>query len=123
MNLLILYPKEFNCFSKFARKVTNIIGKESVERVIYPLDEDGFIHNFFKNYVLRPEMLEKKDWINCDITHAIIFDDGEEFQNEIERIRDSNILLRIIKIPSRSASFVSPPALAKRSVNDSNPLA
>ncbi|VAX08800.1 hypothetical protein MNBD_GAMMA26-1074 [hydrothermal vent metagenome] len=98
MNLLILYPKEFNCFSKFVRKITNIICKKSVERVLYPSDENRFICDFFKEHISSPELLKKKDWIDYNITHAIIFDDGEEFIEETQKIKNLKIPLRFINI-------------------------
>lgn len=98
MNLLILYPKEFNCFNKFVRKVTNIIGEKNIERVIYPTDANEFIRDFFTDYTQSPELLEKKEWIDTDITHAIVFDDGEEFPREIQKLKDKSISLRRLNI-------------------------
>ncbi|MDB4430698.1 DUF4326 domain-containing protein [bacterium] len=98
MNLLILYPKEFNCFSKFSRKINNIISEKHVDRVIYPTDQNGFICDFFKENISSPELLKKKAWFDCNITHAIIFDDGEEFEEETKKIQNLKIPLRLIKI-------------------------
>ena len=98
MNLLILYPKEFNCFSKFARKINNIICEKHIDRVIYPTDQNGFICDFFKENISNPELLKKKAWFDCNITHAIIFDDGEEFKEETNKIQNLEIPLRLIKI-------------------------
>lgn len=98
MNLLILYPKEFNCFSKFARKTSNIICEKHVDRVIYPEDKNRLISDFFKENISNPELLKKKEWFDCNITHAIIFDDGEEFKKETNKIQKLDIPLRIIKI-------------------------
>ncbi|MFA0660648.1 DUF4326 domain-containing protein [Vibrio splendidus] len=38
------------------------------------------------------------DWTNKPYTHAVIFDDGEEFQNEVEHVKSNRVPLRLIKI-------------------------
>ena len=96
--VLILYPNEFNCKSKFDRKLSNILQNIDIFSIIFPKDNNALIASHFgkKNSV----RLEKKvDWKISDITHAIVFDDGEVFPNEIERLRARNIKMRVIHIP------------------------
>ncbi|MDQ4627787.1 DUF4326 domain-containing protein [Janthinobacterium lividum] len=95
--LLILYPPEFQSFSKFERKVSNIASNLTEFSVIYPSDKNEFIETFFS---AKGEISIKKtsDWQCEDITHAIIFDDGEIFNAEVDFIKSKEIPMRIIKI-------------------------
>lgn len=96
--ILILYPNEFNCKSKFDRKLSNILQNIDIFSIIFPKDNNSLIASHFGNK--NSVRLEKKvDWKISDITHAIVFDDGEVFPNEIERLRASNIKMRVIHIP------------------------
>ena len=98
MNLLILYPKEFNCYSKFERKVHNIVKESNIKNVIYPKDGNGLICKYFEEYSPTTKMLETDNWVDSDITYAIIFDDGEEFSNEIVNLKEHKIIIRRLKI-------------------------
>lgn len=97
--LIILYPKDFLCFSKFCRKVSRIIQNLRNYSVILSDDPNGFISSFFVEKFPDIKLLKKEVWINEDVTHAIIFDDGEEFAAETEAIKKKGIPMRFIKIP------------------------
>lgn len=96
-NILIFYPKQFKCYSKFIRKVEKIISKLNMVVIMYLEDPNNFISDFCQK---RTNIGKKKlyNWLNENITHAIIFDDGEEFPNEVENIKKLNIPFRYIKI-------------------------
>jgi len=95
--VLILIPDEFNCFSKFERKVRRITQNFTEFSVVYPKDKNGLIKRIFgSNENVTLEL--NTDWSIDKITHAIIFDDGEEFPIEIARLRKKNIPTRLIKI-------------------------
>jgi len=96
-NILILYPPSFHCFSKFNRKVSRIVENMDDYSATYPDDPNDFISSCL-NKNTEAELIKETNWDVKDITHAIIFDDGEEFPNEIEVLKNSNIPLRIIKI-------------------------
>ncbi|RUM58107.1 MAG: hypothetical protein DSY85_00155 [Marinomonas sp.] len=96
--VLILYPNLFNCYSKFSRKVSRIISSLSDAALVYPSDPNGLIENFCKEF---PETVTAKElscWGPSDITHAIVFDDGEEFIKETEQLKESGKPLRVIQI-------------------------
>ncbi len=97
-NILILYPPSLQCFSKFSRKVSRIIENTDNYSVIYPNDPNGFIDTYLNDNDTNADLIRKSNWNVKDITHAIIFDDGEEFPKEIKTVENSNIPLRIIKI-------------------------
>lgn len=94
-NILILYPKEFNCQSKFNRKVNNILKNIESYSISYIEDYNGLIRNYYEQNELN---IFKINEIDSSITHAIIFDDGEEFIDEINLISSLNISNRVIKI-------------------------
>ncbi len=96
--VLILYPPEFKCQSKFDRKIANIVSRLEDFSIIFPEDPNHFIQDFFhakSNYNL---LSENKNWAHTGITHAIIFDDGEIFTEESKEIQNSEAQLRLIKI-------------------------
>lgn len=95
-SVLILYPKQFQSQSKFERKVNNIIGSMKNYRVIAPFDLNEFIDHYFSSKLVEVEI--NPQWSDLAITHAIIFDDGEEFSKETIEIEKLNIPIRKIKI-------------------------
>ena len=96
--VLVLYPKQFNSYSKFLRKIDKIISCLDSVELIYPSDPNGLINKAFEQSQFIDSMQESEDWVQDDITHAIVFDDGEEFRNEVEILKSTGIPLRDIKI-------------------------
>ncbi|MDP8033842.1 DUF4326 domain-containing protein [Pasteurella atlantica] len=93
--ILILYPKLFNSYSKFSRKIEKIISRLDNVNFLTQSDPNNFIYNFSKDRDIK--VLNFDD--NQDlITHAIIFDDGEEFLNETVGLKSMQIPLRVVKI-------------------------
>ena len=98
VNVLILYPKPFNCYSKFSRKVERITSSLSNVTLIYPYDSNGFIQKFCAESSAKILSSNIVNWTTESITHAIVFDDGEEFAVETEKLKLSEKPLRVIKI-------------------------
>ena len=97
--VLILYPPLFACKTKFERKVSNIIKNMGELNLCYLDDHNGYIQGFVCDVPIivdkrRIEALEKSV-----ITHAIVFDDGEEFVEQRQYLEEQNIPFRWIKIP------------------------
>ena len=97
-NILILYPRQFNCLSKFSRKVSRIVQSIGNYTITYPEDPNKLIASFFGEKLPGVKLLEQPDWELNHITHAIVFDDGEEFVKETERLETMRIPLRVIHI-------------------------
>jgi hypothetical protein len=97
-NILILYPDLFNCFSKFERKIKNITNDIEEFSISYLQDSNKLVSKYVNtaNNICFVEQVMQID--NSGLTHAIIFDDGESFNDEIEIIRSLKIPLRIIKV-------------------------
>lgn len=95
-NILILYPKLFLCRQKFERKISRIISRLSDYKIIYPFDYNNFIEE--SPTIVSKQKLLHSEWENIAITHAIIFDDGNEFPSERNKLIKNNALIRDIKI-------------------------
>ncbi len=97
-SILILYPSLFQSYGKFCRKLSKIIQNIELARLICIEDSNGFIADaaqLFNMEVMKIEDLRN----NLDlITHVIIFDDGEEFAEEMNIIKAKDLPVRYIKI-------------------------
>lgn len=96
--VLVLYPKLFNCYPKFYRKVEKILSTSDAVELVYPSDENGFIQRISGESQKIQSTLQSESWRLNDVTHAIIFDDGEEFTQEVKLLKENSIPLRLIDI-------------------------
>ena len=96
--VLVLYPKLFNCYEKFRRKVEKIISASGAVELLYPSDENGFIKRLSGDVRQIKSTRLVEDWSVRDVTHAIIFDDGEEFPSEVDILKENSVPLRLINI-------------------------
>ena len=64
----------------------------------YPADPNGYIEKFCGESLSTIKSKEFIDWTDRDITHAIIFDDGEEFTEETAYLKEIRKPLRLIGI-------------------------
>lgn len=96
--ILILYPGLFNCYSKFSRKVMKITSSLGAATLVYPSDPNGLIAKFSDESSEKMTTKELASWTPNDITHAIVFDDGEEFIRETEKLKNSGKPLRVIRV-------------------------
>lgn len=96
--IIILYPSLFKSYSKFQRKVEKIISNLGKVTLVCLDDYNGFIDRICKENETIVEVELFDESVTTNITHAIIFDDGEEFIAETEKIKAMNIPLRHIKI-------------------------
>lgn len=94
--VLILYPKLFNCYSKFSRKVEKITSNIDRCSFVYSQDPNGFIRKYCQEYGLTCR--EEPSWGTGSFTHALVFDDGEEFPEEAMKLKVSGKPVRRIKI-------------------------
>jgi hypothetical protein len=96
--VLIFYPKLFNCYSKFSRKVEKITSSLEGAVLTYADDPCYFIQRFCDENPGKLKSIKLVGWATDDITHSIVFDDGEEFVEETKKIKDSGKPLRVIGI-------------------------
>ncbi|EOX4391819.1 DUF4326 domain-containing protein [Vibrio cholerae] len=96
--ILVLYPQLFNCYSKFARKVGKITSNLDDVDLVYSNDPNQFIEAFCTENSNSVRYSQLSTWSCDDITHAIVFDDGEEFPSEIELLKSAKIPHRLIHI-------------------------
>lgn len=96
--LLIYYPKLFNCYSKFERKLINLTSNIERLNIVFKEDTNSFIETICEKF---PNFDNGGNLQNIDldeIDYAIIFDDGECFCDEIEKLSNTKVALRVIKI-------------------------
>ncbi|MED5512304.1 DUF4326 domain-containing protein [uncultured Pseudoalteromonas sp.] len=98
MNLLILYPSLFLSFEKFERKLKNILSENSPQKISYYSDPNGFVEKYVAIHLPDTATVNIPKFDLENITHAIIFDDGEEFVEELASIRLRIVPIRRIKI-------------------------
>lgn len=96
--VLVLYPKIFNCYPKFSRKLERIISNFGEASLIYPFDHNGFIQKICNENSKKIRAKELKNWNLDNITHAIVFDDGEEFPEETKKLLSSGLPMRVVHI-------------------------
>lgn len=96
--VLILYPRLFNCYSKFSRKVQKIISSLNNVALVYQDDPNGFIQRLSDESKITADCIVVDELSAADFTHAIIFDDGEEFAEETIQLKEIGKPLRVIAI-------------------------
>ena len=98
MRVLILYPSAFQCQSKFNRKLQAILARSSAFSVVYLQDPHGYIQSLFAEDA-RVSCLEQAASLEeAAATHAVVFDDGEEFPDERAWLVRQELPMREIKI-------------------------
>jgi len=96
--LLILYPPLFNCYEKFHRKVAKITQSLDEFSFVYPDDPNAFVEKCASENFPKAYLKKSSDWRGEVPTHAIIFDDGEVFIDELVRLKESGKPFRVVKI-------------------------
>lgn len=97
-SVLILYPSLFNCYSKFSRKVQKITSSLGEVEIVFSDDPNQFIQKICAESSGQIISNKVDAWTVDGITHAIIFDDGEEFSEETKLLTLNNKPLRLIRI-------------------------
>lgn len=97
-NLLVLLPKEFNCYSKLERKLDRICSGFMEFKITTSGDPNKLIERYQKHNKKCVEISNVKNWNEGKFTHAVIFKDLEVFNNEEKCIKELGIPLRIIYI-------------------------
>lgn len=97
--LLILYPEPFACRSKFERKMTKITSSLEAFTVVHKGDSRGFIQDLFSDDQRVASIQQVESIEQQPITHAVVFDDGEEFVIESDWLVQNKIPTRNIHIP------------------------
>ncbi|WP_444943841.1 DUF4326 domain-containing protein [Microbulbifer sp. ZKSA006] len=96
--VLIFYPRLFNCFPKFERKVLRVLSGLDGYSIVIPCDYNCFVKKLCSDRLQGVKFSENPKWDSANITHAIVFDDGEDFFGERSLLEDRGIPLRYIKV-------------------------
>jgi len=98
--VLIAYPKAFASYGKFERKMTSILSKFLEFKLAYMADYNSYISKYLSSDARVCDAITASiDENHLDnITHAIIFNDGETFNRLIEVAKKNGIKSRIINV-------------------------
>ena len=96
--VLVIYPALFNCYEKFKRKVVRVIQNLDAPCLIVTGDHNHLISKISQELSLDFECLPTFEKALEIISHAIVFDDGEEFVEEVKALKKEGVPLRIIRI-------------------------
>lgn len=95
--VLIAYPKNFSNYSRFEKKVSNILSNLSGFNLVFIDDYNDFIKRRFSSDSRLMEPPRHIDQHRIDgVTHAIIFNDGESYSCLIEDTKRVGVKSRII---------------------------
>ena len=95
--ILIAYPENFLCYKKFERKVSTILSNISKYHLAYVNDYNSFISQYLSTDSRVDEQPIHIDGEDIDnVTHAIIFNDGQAYKNLIINTKAAGIKARII---------------------------
>jgi len=98
IKVLVLYPELFKSYSKFSRKLDRVFSKFKDFYIVTSSDPNQYISDYCKDKNCNFDIISDLDITEIDFTHAVVFDDGEEFPNEILLIKNKKTPLRVINI-------------------------
>jgi hypothetical protein len=94
--ILIAYPKEFICYPKFERKISKIFSSLPSFSLAMIDDYNGFIAKKMENDQRIHDAIKTSEDKLEEITHAVIFNDGESFSHIIKELKQKGIVSRVI---------------------------
>ncbi|WP_067587964.1 DUF4326 domain-containing protein [Endozoicomonas ascidiicola] len=97
-SVLILYPSLFQCYEKFERKVLKILSKLDNYSIVTQKDYHHYIKKICNEKLKSISFYELEYEELMKATHAVIFDDGEEYPEITTSLINNKIPLRVISI-------------------------
>jgi len=94
--ILIAYPKEFVCYPKFERKISKIFSSLPRFSLAMIDDYNGFIAKKMEDDQRVREAVKTSEERLEQVTHAVIFNDGECFNHIINELKQKGIVSRVI---------------------------
>jgi len=94
--ILIAYPKEFICYPKFERKISKIFSSLPRFSLAVIDDYNGFIAKKMEDDQRIHDAIKTSEDKLEEITHAVIFNDGESFTHIINELKQKGIVSRVI---------------------------
>lgn len=94
----ILYPSFFKSYSKFRRKILKILSNLDDLCLAFTDDPNDFTKRLAEEESIKIREISSLPNSLKNMTHAIIFDDGEEYANELNLFKEKGIPVRLIHI-------------------------
>lgn len=98
INILVLLPKEFNCYSKLERKLDKIFSSFNEFSLISNDNFNDLLEKYKNHNKNCQQVFYFEDWQTKEFTHAVVFKDQEIFSEEQEYIKSLKIPVRVISI-------------------------
>lgn len=85
-------------FSKFERKLSNILSEKKPDTIFFCSDPNNFIEKYIttQTHNISKKHIDKFEFDG--VSHAVIFDDGEEFMEELVDLKNRMVIVKRIKI-------------------------
>jgi hypothetical protein len=96
--VLVFYPNEFNCQSKFDRKLSKITSNLDDYLVVCFSDPNELVQRYTLSHNKTNGYEVVNDFNSAEPTHAIVFDDGSSYLEINDILSASQIPARHIKI-------------------------
>ncbi|EPW8658183.1 DUF4326 domain-containing protein [Pseudomonas aeruginosa] len=98
ISILVVYPTEFACYSKFLRKIEFYTSKTDHVELISFEDANGFIQKYADaKGITHTTQPSESDALNL-ATHAILFEDRNCFEDLKKQLKEHNKPTRTIKL-------------------------
>lgn len=97
-NVLVVYPDDFHCYAKFARKVKYFTSTLADIEMIGISDANDFIRAFSKDRDVAYTLYSEREEAIARSTHAVIFNDKGVFDSLIKHLRDLSIPTRVVSL-------------------------
>ncbi len=94
--ILIVYPKEFICYSKFERKISKLFANLPRFSLAMINDYNGFIAQKMNGDQRVQNAIKTSEEEFINVTHAVIFNDGESFNHILNELKHKGVVSRII---------------------------
>jgi len=98
ISILVAYPKEFACYSKFLRKVEFYTSKTDHVELISFEDANGFIQKYAEEKGVPHKTQPSESGALSLATHAIVFEDRNCFEELRKHLKENNKPTRTIKL-------------------------
>jgi hypothetical protein len=99
--VLVLCPAAFRSYSKLCRKLDFLLQNLEQPVLCAPVEQDDMLERYATERGLELERSESGFSPlahNTGLSHAVVFDDGEVFANEVAWLREQGVAVRRVRI-------------------------
>jgi len=97
-HILVAYPKLFRCYSKFARKLDHLLSRSGEVNLIVLNDWHQWLEQYRSEREAATHISTIDQLEDITLTHAVLFDDGQELSELIDYCKQQQLNWRLIPI-------------------------